>query len=92
MPEKPIKPSKGYQLDEDEQMRLSSMPGVTVYTLGSALLEAMYPVYEYFLKQTGCTMCAALATEREVSEALPDLIETLKVNLLKFCKDHEAAH
>lgn len=87
--ERSKKPSKGYQLDDEEQHRLSSMPGVTVYTLDSALTEAIFPVFDYFLKQTGCAKCAALATQREVMEALPEVMESYAAYLPKFCKDHE---
>ena len=81
--------SKGYQLDDDEQARLSSLPGVTVYTLESALTEAIHPVFDYFLKQTGCAKCAALAAQREVMEALPVVIDGFAVDVPKFCDDHK---
>ena len=80
--------AKGYQLDDDEQYRLSSLPGVTVYSLGGALAEAVLPVYEYFLKETGCARCAMEAVRREVDEALPDAIAGCPSAFPKLCKDH----
>ena len=49
---------KGYEPEPDEQWRRSSA-GEDVYTLGSALAEAIQPVYDYFIKKTGCDECAA---------------------------------
>ena len=74
-----MKSSKGYPLDDDEQERLSSLPGVTVYTLESALTEAIYPVFEYFLGESHCAKCSALAAEREVMEALLKVFEDLRL-------------
>jgi hypothetical protein len=80
---------KGYQVDEEEQHRLSSMPGVTVYTLESALAEAISPVYDWFYKQKGCSECAAKATEKEVLEVLASVIAELGPGDQHLCKEHE---
>jgi len=84
------KASKGYQVDDDEQALLSSLPGVSVYSLEGALSEAINPVFEYFLEQTHCTKCAALALEREVIEALPKVIEVYAVAVPRFCEDRKS--
>ena len=79
---------KGYQLDEEEQMRLSALPGVTVYTLGSALAEAISPVYDWFLEQKGfCNICAREATEKEIAETLPEVFDALRRGE-KLCEQH----
>lgn len=40
------------------------------FTRSSALAEAIYPVFEYFLRERHCAKCdAALAPEHEVMEA-----------------------
>ena len=84
-----MKSSKGYPLDDDEQERLSSLPGVTVYTLESALTEAIYPVFEYFLGESHCAKCSALAVEREVMEALLGSVRGFAVDVPPFCEDHK---
>jgi hypothetical protein len=85
-----MKSSKDYQVDDDVQERLSSLPGVTVYTLESALTEAIYPVFEYFLGETHCAKCAALALEREIMEALIKVFEGYAVDVPRFCEDHKS--
>lgn len=82
------KGDKGYQLDPDEQWRRGSR-GEDVYTLGNALAGAIQPVYDYFLKKTGCDRCAAIATEKEVLEIFPEAIDACRGGPLKTCKDHQ---
>ena len=78
---------KGYQLDEDEQQKYSALPGVTIYTLGSAVSEALMPVFDWFLQETGCSQCAAEKTEKELMEALPEVVASFRINA-RLCKEH----
>ena len=72
-----------------EQERLSNLPGVTVYTLESALTEEMYLVFEYFLRETNCEkMCGPRHGIRSM-EVLPRVFEGLAVAVPRFCEDHK---